>query len=115
MDDHDIEELAKTAYDAYGESTGRKNYLGLPMPTWEDLPEGIRKAWIAASAAIVRKYKEIVLDNTASFSIPIKSIPTFRGIDVSDDNAANAAICSDDHSGTRFAGIERAFGYLKGK
>lgn len=43
------ETLARGAYDAYGAVTDHKNYQGLPMPTWEDLPEKIRTAWCAAA------------------------------------------------------------------
>jgi hypothetical protein len=47
-------DLAKIAYEAYGKSTGGKNYQGLPMPAWEDLPEAIRHAWDAAAQAVLR-------------------------------------------------------------
>ncbi|MBW4674688.1 MAG: hypothetical protein KME52_11860 [Desmonostoc geniculatum HA4340-LM1] len=46
------EELAKKAYFAYGQTTNLKNYQGLPMPEWENLPDTIQKAWINASDAI---------------------------------------------------------------
>lgn len=46
------ETLAKSAYDAYGAVTDHKNYQGLPMPTWEDLPEKIRLAWCAAAKRV---------------------------------------------------------------
>lgn len=41
-------EIAKSAYLAYAASTGNKNYQGLPMPAFEDLPETIRVAWECA-------------------------------------------------------------------
>lgn len=40
---------AQRAYEAYGEVTGGKNFLGDPMPTWEELSDTIQAAWIAAS------------------------------------------------------------------
>lgn len=40
--------LARAAYARYGATTDYKNFLGLPMPTWEELPEKIREAWVAA-------------------------------------------------------------------
>lgn len=46
---NEIETLARGAYDAYGGVTDHKNYQGLPMPTWEDLPAKIREAWLAAA------------------------------------------------------------------
>lgn len=46
-------DAAQAAYAAYGASTGGKNYQGLPMPAWEDLPAEIRAAWGAAAASIL--------------------------------------------------------------
>ena len=48
---------AAVAYDAYGKTTDYKNYLGLPMPEWEDLPEAIKKAWWAAANAVIAEVK----------------------------------------------------------
>lgn len=44
--------LARKAYQAYGSTTNFKNYQGLPMPAYDDLPEGIRRAWQAAALAV---------------------------------------------------------------
>lgn len=44
----DIETIAREAYEAYGHSTGGKNFQGDPMPEWGDLPDAIRAAWRAA-------------------------------------------------------------------
>lgn len=44
--------LARVAYDAYGHSTGGKNYQGNPMPEFDDLGEGIQAAWAAAANAV---------------------------------------------------------------
>ena len=44
----DEEAFAKSAYNAYGKVTEFKNYQGLPMPKWEDLPPTIQQAWRAA-------------------------------------------------------------------
>jgi len=46
-------DLAKIAYQGYGESVGFKNYQGLPMPEWKDLGEKIQNAWIAATVAVI--------------------------------------------------------------
>lgn len=51
----ELEELAKTGYHAYGEFTDFKNYQGLPMPAWEDLPGKIQGAWLAAAEAMFRQ------------------------------------------------------------
>ncbi|MEH1790003.1 MAG: hypothetical protein V7L23_31665 [Nostoc sp.] len=47
-------ELAKIGYQSYGQSTDFKNYQGLPMPAWDDLPEHIQVAWMAAVTAIAK-------------------------------------------------------------
>lgn len=44
---------APIAYDAYGAVTDHKNYQGLPMPKWEDLPPRIQEAWRAACGAVI--------------------------------------------------------------
>ena len=48
-----ITELAEKAYAAYGAVTDHKNYQGLPMPAWADLPPKIQEAWRAATSATV--------------------------------------------------------------
>lgn len=53
MADHSS--LAQVAYAAYGQSTENKNFLGDPMPAWEDLPEAIKSAWVAAAAAVAEE------------------------------------------------------------
>ena len=52
----DMIEVAKTAYEAYGLSTGNKNFRGEEMPTWDALPDAIRHAWVAAVTAVISKY-----------------------------------------------------------
>lgn len=42
------QEIAKSAYLAYAASTDNKNYQGLPMPAFEDLPVTIQTAWECA-------------------------------------------------------------------
>jgi hypothetical protein len=49
-----IEDAAKIAYQAYGDTTDWKNYLGLPMPLWAQLPDKIREAWVAAAKALTK-------------------------------------------------------------
>lgn len=46
------EQLARTAYEAYGEVTDHKNFRGDPMPAFDDLGPTIQAAWIAAAAAV---------------------------------------------------------------
>ena len=47
----------QTAYAAYGEVTGGKNYQGLPMPEWSALPGRIREAWENSAEAVIRAFK----------------------------------------------------------
>ncbi|MBA2706985.1 MAG: hypothetical protein H0U59_04175 [Gemmatimonadaceae bacterium] len=49
------EELGRVAYLAYGATTEFKNYQGLPMPSWADLPDQIRRAWCNAAHAVMRQ------------------------------------------------------------
>ncbi len=49
----DFLEKAKQGYNAYGKTTEWKNYAGLPMPTWDELPERIRFAWVEATKGIL--------------------------------------------------------------
>jgi hypothetical protein len=51
-------EYAKIAYAAYGAETDYKNYQGLPMPTWDELPDKIKLAWIAAATAVYQAYEQ---------------------------------------------------------
>jgi hypothetical protein len=40
--------VACAAYEAYAEQTGNKNFRGEEMPTFDELPEAIQLAWVAA-------------------------------------------------------------------
>ncbi len=51
-------DLGRTGYEAYGKTTDFKNYQGLPMPDWEELPEQIRSAWVSAAIAVAKKVAE---------------------------------------------------------
>lgn len=44
--------LARIGYEAYGKTTDFKNYQGLPMPPFDNLPSKIIEAWVNASLAI---------------------------------------------------------------
>jgi hypothetical protein len=46
------ESRARLAYTAYGRKTDFKNFQGNPMPMFDDLPDHIREAWIAAAGVI---------------------------------------------------------------
>ncbi len=52
--------MAQEAYKAYGSVTDWKNYQGLPMPEWKNLPPKIQEAWRAS----VTRIQEIVREET---------------------------------------------------
>ncbi len=45
--------LGKQLYDWYGDSAEWRNFLGDPMPNWEDLPEKIRTHWCCVAEKVV--------------------------------------------------------------
>jgi hypothetical protein len=47
------EDLAITAYQAYGDAVEWKNFRGEPMPRFDELPDRIRLAWQKACEAVV--------------------------------------------------------------
>lgn len=53
-------DLAEIAYAAYGVSTGGKNYQGLPMPRWDELPALTQLAWIEATGAVTMRTLEMM-------------------------------------------------------
>jgi hypothetical protein len=63
--DMDDTELAKIAYQGYGEAVGFKNVAGLDMPDWNDLGDKIQNAWIAAVDAILDQLSDDDLGTTA--------------------------------------------------
>lgn len=50
----EIDQLAWRAYRAYGEVTGGLNFMGKPMPKFDELPETIRHAWWAAVRQVIK-------------------------------------------------------------
>lgn len=46
------EGLGRTGYRAYGATTDFKNYMGNPMPTFDELPPPIQTAWMAFAARV---------------------------------------------------------------
>lgn len=55
------ERLARIGYEAYGRSTGFKNFQGNPMPAWENLTIEIQAAWRANAAAIATSVMAVAL------------------------------------------------------
>ena len=45
---------ARSAYLAYSRATDFKNYQGLPMPIFDDLPPTIKAAWVAATQQVAK-------------------------------------------------------------
>lgn len=54
MTPHEIETLASIGYRAYYADANGMNYLGRPMPPWENLPSHAKKAWMACVVGIIQ-------------------------------------------------------------
>ena len=52
-----LQDLAASAYRAYGAALGNKSLRGEPLPPFEKLPKRVKKAWEAA----VKDTAELVL------------------------------------------------------
>jgi hypothetical protein len=50
--------LAIVGYEAYGDKANWKNYQGLKMPSFAELPDNIKIYWIAAAQAIAVQYAQ---------------------------------------------------------
>lgn len=48
-------DVARAGYEGYAEWTEGKTFDGRDMPSWDNLPDRTRLAWVAAAAAITRK------------------------------------------------------------
>lgn len=46
------ESRARIAYTAYGRKVNFRNFQGDPMPSFDELPQAIRDAWIASAGVI---------------------------------------------------------------
>lgn len=44
--------IARFGYEAYGNDAGWKSYDGRSMPEWDDLPENVKRHWVAATREI---------------------------------------------------------------
>lgn len=53
--------LAQAGYEAYAANTGNKNFRGEEMPAFNDLPEAIINAWIAATRHICELFGAAVI------------------------------------------------------
>lgn len=49
----------RAAYERYGDEAGWKNYAGLPMPTWGQLPILIQTYWAAAVKPLVERIEAL--------------------------------------------------------
>lgn len=54
-----LNEIALKAYQAYGKVTDFKNFRGEPMPLFEELPEKIQLAWVAAAKSVLSEIADI--------------------------------------------------------
>lgn len=63
-----IEVRAERGYRAYGDFVEWKNYAGLPMPKWGELPEKIRGAWVHATGALIVDHDDSRTPSFADFT-----------------------------------------------
>jgi hypothetical protein len=56
MPEKTAEDVAKEAYNGYGKVTDFKNYQGLPMPKFKDLPSQIQAAWVQAVKVVWHEF-----------------------------------------------------------
>ncbi len=61
MEPHDVRR-GRIAYEAYAVSTGGKTYDGREMPSWGELPEKIRAAWVVAATVVYEDTKKEIVD-----------------------------------------------------
>lgn len=54
----EYEEWGVLAYKTYGDTVGWKNFMGNPMPQWEDLTGPIKSGWCEAAQAVKEKFKD---------------------------------------------------------
>lgn len=47
-------EVARAGYEGYGRWTNWRTHDGQPMLPWDELPQPVQHAWVAAAGAIVR-------------------------------------------------------------
>lgn len=62
-----IRSLAREAYARYAAVTDWKNYQGLPMPQFDDLPDKIKEAWDAAVLPLLDYANLQTIANEAMF------------------------------------------------
>jgi hypothetical protein len=64
----DYATIASDAYQAYGRVTNFKNYQGLEMPGWMELPDQIRLAWTAAVKQAVEEFVGCIFGDAGCFA-----------------------------------------------
>lgn len=64
------EDYGQIAFDAYGNSTGGLTWDKKPIPEWIELPEHVRKAWIAAAQAVLDMWADQDADPGENVIIP---------------------------------------------
>lgn len=53
-----ITELAQVAYHGYGSSVDFKAYNGEAMPSWDELPDRIKRGWRGAVVELLAEYQD---------------------------------------------------------
>jgi len=58
-----IKELAERMYISYGQATGFRTFQGHSMLDWDDLPQKIQNAWIAAAKEAIECQMYVDIDD----------------------------------------------------
>lgn len=56
MGESEQTKFGRLAFEEYRNAVGGETYDKKPIPQWDELPEHIRVAWIAAAFAVVEAY-----------------------------------------------------------
>lgn len=60
------DKAARLEYEAYSKSVGGKNHQGDNMPTWRQLPDKQKKAWLAATEAGRQYFNDFLIESAAA-------------------------------------------------
>jgi hypothetical protein len=74
----------RLCYETYGEKQGWKNFLGEPMPSWDNLTERRRISWQFAADAVVTEFIQSLL-GTVGTKQQIKPLITMVNAHVDED------------------------------
>lgn len=86
MNDNEVIEFGKLAFEGYCFSTGNKTHDNKKIPKWEDLPVKIQEAWCVSANVVINEYVQKTLTKIKTMSEAIAKDSAekhFAGIDIS--------------------------------